>query len=374
MDHDTKIMRTVSAVCAGAVLALGAAACGDDTTSSGGSASAKSGSGGLSGQIAGAGSSAQEAAQEAWRSAFQQSNSGATVSYDPVGSGGGVEQFTGGGVPFAGSDSPLTADQIPAAQKQCGGADNLIEIPVYVSPIAVAYNLDGVDQPLKLTPDTLAKIFKGDIAKWDDPAIKADNPGVDLPGDDITVVHRSDESGTTANFTDYLSQAAPSVWSYEVSGDWPAKGGEAAEGTSGVVSAIKGGSGTIGYADASQVGDLQKAEVKVGSAFVGPSAEAAAKIFDAFKETKDPGKYVATYELERTTTKSGTYPIVLASYELACTKYGDAGTAKLVKAYLTYVTSEEGQQAAAKAAGSAPTPMSVAGKNQKAVKAITAGA
>jgi phosphate transport system substrate-binding protein len=365
--------RAIAAVASSALLAVGVAACGDDTTSSNSGSTAAASSGGkLSGQISGAGSSAQDAAQSAWRSAFQQANSGATVSYDPVGSGGGREQFVAGGVDFAGTDAALADDEIAGAQKRCGGADNLIEMPVYISPIAIIYNVDGVDE-LKLSPDTIAKIFNGSITTWNDPAIKQDNPDADLPSERITVVHRSDESGTTQNFEDYLAKAAAGNWKYEVDDVWPVKGQEAAQGTSGVVDAVTNGKGTIGYADESQAGDLSIAKVGVGSDFVAPSAESAAKIFDASKETGDAGKYVYTYDLERTTKEPGTYPIVLASYALACTKYDDAKKGKVVKGYLDYVVSTEGQQAAAKAAGSSPVPASVASKNQTATKAIGAG-
>src|SRR5262245_56813624 len=263
--------RILLLILAAGLLALGASACGGSDESSGTNASTGTGGASLSGEIAGAGATSQQAAQEAWIAGFQEANSGVTIAYDPVGSSGGREQFTAGGVAYAGSDAALDSDELTAAEGVCGGPDNVVEIPAYVSPIAIAYNVSGVDS-LKLNPDTLAKIFAQKITKWNDPAIAATNEGVDLPDMDITPVNRSDESGTTENFTDYLSQAAPNVWTYEVSGDWPVKGGEAAEGTSGVVDAIKNGDGTIGYADASQVGDLSVAEIEVGTAFVGPSA------------------------------------------------------------------------------------------------------
>jgi phosphate transport system substrate-binding protein len=354
---------------AAGLLAFVATACGGGGSSSTASGSGTSGGASLSGEIAGAGSTAQQAAQEAWISAFQQQNSGVTIAYDPVGSGGGREQFTAGGVAFAGSDAALDPDELKAAEGVCGGPDNVVEVPDYVSPIAVAYNLSGVDS-LKLSPETLAKIFAQKIKKWNDPAIAADNQGVDLPDTDITPVNRSDESGTTENFTDYLSQAAPDVWTYEVSGDWPVKGGEAAEGTSGVVDAIKNGDGTIGYADQSQVGDLGVAEVKVGSEFVAPSAEAAAKIFDESQSDSNPGKNEFTYKLNRTPDASDTYPVVLVSYLMGCTKYGSASTASIVQAYFNYIISADGQQTAAQAAGSAPLSDSVRQKIQPAVDAI----
>jgi phosphate transport system substrate-binding protein len=355
-------------------LAFGVVACGDDSSDSGSSGSGASASGGekLSGTIAGAGSSAQAAAQEAWRAAFQEGNPDATVSYDPVGSGGGREQFVAGGVDFAGSDAALEDEELTGAQTQCGGPDNLIEFPAYISPIAIIYNLDGVED-LQLTPDTLAKIFKGEITTWDDPAITADNPDAKLPGDRISVVHRSDESGTTENFQDYLSKAAPDAWTYEVSGDWPVKGQEAAQGTSGVVEAVSAGQGTIGYADESQAGDLGIAKVKVGEEFVGPSAEAAAAVLEASEETDDPGKFVFTYDLARDTTQSGTYPIVLISYQLTCTQHDDAAKGALVKGYFDYIISPEGQAKAQEAAGSAPLSDALRQKFQPAVDAIGGG-
>ena len=362
--------RVVLLVIAAGLLALTAAACGGSDDSEAATPTGTSAGGAsLSGEIAGAGSTAQQAAQEAWIAGFQTANSGVSIAYDPVGSGGGREQFTAGGVAFAGSDAALDTDEVTAAEGVCGGADNVVEVPNYVSPIAIAYNVSGIDS-LQLSPDTLANIFAQKITKWNDPAIAADNPGADLPDTDITPVNRSDESGTTENFTDYLSQAAPSIWTFEVSGDWPVKGGEAAEGTSGVIDAIKNGDGTIGYADASQVGDLGVAEVKVGSEFVGPSAEAAAKIFDESEPDANPGANEFTFKLNRTPDASDTYPIVLVSYLMGCTQYDDPNTAAIVKAYFDYIISADGQQTANQAAGSAPLSDSVRQKIQPAVDAI----
>jgi phosphate transport system substrate-binding protein len=359
------------AIAACAVLSLGAAACGDDDDSGGSSSTDTSSSGGgnLSGEIAGAGASSQEAAQEAWIAGFQDQNPDASVAYDPVGSGGGREQFIAGGTAFAGSDSAFDETELPKAADRCGGQDKLIQIPVYISPIAVIYNLDGVDN-LQLSPDTLAGIFAQKITQWDDPKIKADNPNADLPSDRIIPVNRSDESGTTENFTDYLSKAAPSVWTFEVADTWPVKGGEAAEGTSGVVEAVSSGSGTIGYADESQAGDLSIAALKVGDQYVKPSPEAAAKVLEHSKKDAalSKGKYVTAYDLDRETP--GTYPAVLVSYLDGCTKYDSADTGKLVKGYFGYVNSTEGQAAAQQNAGSAPLSDAQIQQNQPAVDAI----
>jgi len=356
-----------------ASLAFAVAACGDADDSSSDSSSSGASSGGgdeVSGNIAGAGSSAQDAAMQAWIAGLQSTSPDATVSYDPVGSGGGREQFVSGGVDFAGSDSALADDELSGAQERCGGPDNLIEIPVYISPIAVIYNLPGVDN-LQLSPGTAAKIFNQKITNWNDPAIAADNPDAKLPDQRISPVNRSDESGTTANFTDWLSQAAPSDWPHEPDSNWPVKGGEAAEGTSGVVDAVKNGKGTIGYADESQAGELGVAKIKVGSEYVAPSADAAAAVLDKSKESSDAGKYVFTFTLDRKV--EGTYPVTLVSYQIACTKYDDAAKAKLVKGLYNYIISAEGQDAAAKNAGSAPISDTLRQQIQPAVDAIGSG-
>jgi len=356
-------------------LALGVAACGGDDDSGGSSNASSSGSsssgGSISGEIAGAGSSAQGSAMEAWINGFQEANSDATVSYDPVGSGGGREQFVAGGVAFAGSDSALADDELKGAQDRCGGPDNLLELPVYISPIAIIYNLSGVDN-LQLSPDTTAKIFKGEITTWDDPAIKADNPGANLPSTKITPVHRSDESGTTANFTDYLHEAAPSVWTFDPDSSWPLKTGESGAQTSGMVQAVKAGDGTIGYADESQAQGLGIAKVKVGNTYVAPSAAGAANDFD--QSQKDPelsqGKYVIAYTVDRKPTDPSSYPVLLVSYLMGCTKYDSADTTKLVDAYFKYIESSDGQQVAASNAGSAPLPPNVTKDVQPALAAI----
>ncbi len=350
-----------------AVLAIGVSACGDSEDSS----SASSG-GDLSGQIAGAGATSQEAAQEAWIAEFENANSGATVSYDAVGSGGGREQFIAGGVAYAGSDAALEEeeDELKKAADRCNPG-KLIEIPAYVSPIAIIYNLEGVEG-LQLDPETLAKIFNQEITTWNDPAIAKGNPGVELPDTRITPVNRSDESGTTENFTDYLSQVVPSVWTYEVSGDWPVKGGEAAQGTSGVVEAVTAGDGAVGYADASQAGELGVATIKVGSEYVEPTPEAAAKILEESPEAKDLAKtpYMFPFELDRKTESQGTYPIVLVSYLIGCTQYDSASEAALVKGFLDYAISSEGQEISAENAGSAPLSASLTKKITPAVEAI----
>ncbi len=352
-----------------AALTLGAALTGCGAANEGGSSSSSSSD--LSGQLSGSGSSAQEAAMDAWRSGFQSANSGVTVNYDPAGSGAGIEKFTGGGVDFAGSDSPLATDgEVPAAKKRCGA--DAIEVPDYVSPIALVYNLDGVDD-LQLAPKTAADIFSGKVTTWDDAEIKADNPDAKLPSTRIAPVHRSDESGTTDNFTDYLQKASAGAWKFDHNKTWPIKSGEGAKGTSGVVAAVTKASGAIGYADDSQAGSLSKASVKVGSDYVAPSAEGAAKTLEVSPlEDGRPANDIAV-DIDRATTEAGAYPLLLTSYLIACPTYKDSGTADTVKAFLSYIVSSDGQEAAAKNAGSAPLPDSLGKKAQGIIDSISAG-
>jgi phosphate transport system substrate-binding protein len=368
-------MRKLLAFVTCGALALGAAACGGDDNKDSGSSSGGSSSGSsLSGEIAGAGSSAQQAAMEAWTAKFQQANSGVTISYDPVGSGAGREQFISGGSAFAGSDAAYSteANELTKATARCkkSGGD-LVQVPDYISPIAIVYNLDGV-KDLQLSPDTIAGIFAQKIKNWNDPAIKKDNPSANLPDKRIVPVNRSDESGTTENFTDYLSQTAPSVWKYDVSGTWPVKGGEAAAQTSGMIEAVTGGDGAIGYADESQAGDLGVAKVKVGSTYVKPTAEGAAKVLELSPKDKQlsKGANVFAYKLNRKTTEAGTYPLLLVSYLSGCTKYDSAGTTKIVKGFFDYIISADGQKAAADNAGSAPLSSALQAKIKPAVDAI----
>ncbi|MDX6589483.1 MAG: phosphate transport system substrate-binding protein [Solirubrobacterales bacterium] len=366
--------RWLAVFASAALLVVGVAACGSSgngTTSGGGSGS----SGNLSGEIAGAGSTAQQAAQEAWIANFESENSGVTISYDPVGSGGGREQFIAGGVAYAGSDAALSEEEgeIKKAIKRCEPG-KVIEVPDYISPIAIIYNLPEVEE-LQLSPETLAGIFNQEITSWNDKAIAADNPGVELPSTRITPVNRSDASGTTQNFTEYLSEVTPKVWTHEPSDEWPVKGGEAASGTSGVVEAVTAGEGAIGYADASQAGENEIAKIKVGSEFAEPTPAAAAKILEESPEDSElaADEYMFPYKLDHRTETSGTYPIVLVSYLLACTKYGSAGEAEVVKGYLEYAISPEGQEAAAENAGSAPLSSALTKKVTPAVEAIEAG-
>ena len=296
-----------------------------------------------------------------------------TVSYDPVGSGGGRENFISGGFPMAGSDSYLDNEEgeLDAAAEQC--AADPIQIPNYISPIAIVYNLEGVED-LSLSPETLAGIFAGTITKWDDKAIVADNPDASLPSANITPVHRSDESGTSENFTAYLEAVAADVWTHGPVGTWPTEaGGEGGKGTSGLVQIVTEAPNTIGYADASQAAGLSQANIGVGDEFVAPSAEAAAKIFEVSPRVEEDSDVNMAFDLDHKTEEAGVYPIVLTSYLLACQSYSDQATADNVKGYISYILSDEGQEIGSSEAGSAPLTDAIRSQAQSIVDTISAG-
>lgn len=360
------ITTRVGAVASAAMLTLALAACSDASPA----ASVSDGST-LAGELNGAGASSQEKASEAWRAEFQNLNPATTLNYDPVGSGGGRTQFLDGAVSYAGSDSLMSDEEYAAAVDRCDGDLGAIHLPVYISPIAIVFNLDGIDS-LNMSPDVIADIFDGKITQWNDAAIAAENPGVDLPAVAITVVHRSDESGTTKNFTDYLAKT--SSWGYDASGEWPNNVGEGGAGTSGVIDLVTGTTGTIGYADASRVGSLGTASIKVGDSWVAYSAAGAAAAVSAspFAEGAN-GENDLAYQLDRTTTAEGAYPLVLVSYIVMCQQYDDAGERALVTSYLGYVASEEGQDVASMAAGSSPIGAALSARIEDILDEIAAG-
>lgn len=319
--------------------------------------------------LSGKGASSMKAAQEKWVADFQTKNAGITVNYSPDGSGAGRSAFIAGAVQFAGSDRPLKDEEMGAGKFAiCAADSNALNLPVYISPIAVIFSVEGVDK-LTLDPATVASIFAGKITKWNDPAIAATNSGVKLPDLNITPVHRADDSGTTNNFTDTLNKLSPEVWTEKAADTWPASmGGEAATGTSGVVQAVKNGKGTIGYADASQAKDLPNASLLVGGKAESPTADAAAAIVDASPTISGRGAHDLALTLDR--TSEGVYPAVLVSYAIVCETYKDAANAKLVKDYIGYIASADGQQAAATAAGAAPLSSAIQAKVKASVDSI----
>ena len=312
----------------------------------------------VSGTLIGAGASSHAAGMQGWQAGFQAANPATTVEYDPIGSGGGRETFLSGGSDFAGSDAALKDDEFEQSKDRCAGDQGAINLPHYISPIAIPYNLPSIEpSTLDLTPELVAGIFANKITKWTDPAIAEINPDIEFPDLAINPVHRSDDSGTTENFTDYMAQTAPDIWTYGPIEPWDVDGpggGEGAPQTSGVVAAIAAGEGSIGYADASQIGELPAAAVGVAGEFVEFSPEAAGRIVDASERTGGRSEYDFAIEVNRNPDTADSYPIALVSYHIVCLEYEDQETVDLVKAFMTYVGSEQGQADGAAAAGSAP--------------------
>ncbi|MCU1411870.1 MAG: pstS [Rhodoglobus sp.] len=323
----------------------------------------------LSGTIDGSGASSQGSAQEAWVAAFQTANPDVTINYDPAGSGAGREAFIAGGVDFAGTDSALKQEEIDGGFAGCVADSGYLQVPVYISPIAVIFNVEGVTD-LNLDAATIGGIFKGTITSWDDPAIAALNDGVTLPSAPITAVHRSDDSGTTKNFTDFLNKVAPEIWDAPAADAFPYTVGEAAQGTSGVVDAVTNGTNTIGYADASKAAKLGVVAVKVGDEFVKPSAEGAAAVVAESPAGATASATDLSISIDRLTTDPTHYPVVLVSYIVTCLEFTDAEAAPNVKAFLSYITSDEGQQEAATSAGSAPLSAELSAKVAAAIATI----
>lgn len=378
--------KLVSLAALGLVGGLALAGCGggsDEGNGGNGGGSGASDNGGasaggyaeLTGNLAGSGASSMQNAQTAWTESFMglvgAEGGDLTVTYDPTGSGTGREQFLSGQVKFAGTDAALDEEELAASTEVCND-EQAFNLPVYISPIAVVFNLEGVES-LNLSAEVIGGIFAGDITNWNDPAIADLNPDAELPDLDIVPVHRSDDSGTTENFTEYLSENAPDAWTHGPIETWPIDGGQSGDGTSGLISTVEGGNGTIGYADASQAGNLGTANIQVGEEFVEYSSEAAAKAVDVSPREEGREENDIVVELDRTTEESGVYPIVLISYLALCGSYADSAEGEAVKAYASYIISEEGQQAGLENAGSAPISEELRTEAQAAIDGITVG-
>jgi phosphate transport system substrate-binding protein len=357
---------TVTAIAVAATVLLSSCAANEAAPKTSGSAAPVSK---LSGTLNGIGSSAQGAAQTAWIAGFQTSNPKVTINYDPQGSGAGRTNFISGAAAFAGSDAALKDAEIATPSPLCKSGTKSIDLPVYISPIAIAYNVDGL-KDLKLDAATIAGIFKGAITKWDDAAIKSLNSGATLPSAAITVVRRSDDSGTTQNFTDYLVANAPSVWDKPAAQTFPYPVGDAAKGTSGVADAVKGAANSITYIDESGATGLGIAQLKVGDSFVKINAAGAADVVAKSPLATGRGANDLAIAIDRKNTDKNAWPLVLVSYLIACNTYDDAAKGTLVKAYASYVAGAEGQAAAAKQAGSSPLAKDLAAKVATAIATI----
>jgi phosphate transport system substrate-binding protein len=327
-------------------MALSLAACSSSSssapasTSTGSSSAPASGSSSsaasVSGTINGAGSTFQTNFQQAAISAFKQSNPNITVNYDPVGSGTGRIDLYKNTVLYAGSDSPIPskeASEVPTGK-------TVLYFPVQIGPIAIAYNLSGV-KGLKLDATVLAQIFQGEITTWNNSAIAALNPGVSLPSSSITLAVRSDSSGTTANFSQYLVDAAGSAWKLGTSSTikWPSTA-RAGDGGSGLAAIVKSTAGSIGYVDFSTAtaSGLSAATIKNSAGdWVAPSPAGAA----AAATHVTPAANLTFLTVDEPGATS--YPITYQSWDLVYAVQPSASDAALLKAYLGYLLSSTGQ-------------------------------
>lgn len=299
---------------------------------------------GLAGAIKASGSSAQKNAMAEWINAFQAANPSVTINYQANGSGAGIQDFINAQTSFAGSDSTLKPEEAAAADKVCDGG-KAINIPMVGGAIAVAYNLEGVPN-LVLTPQVVAGIFDSKITRWNDPAIVQLNPDVSLPDAAIAQFHRSDESGTTANFTSYLAATAAKEWSHEPGKAWTAPGGQGSKGSDGVASSLLLTPNSIGYVELSFVtegGDLKAARIDNGAGPVEATSANAARTIEAAKIV-GAGNDLAL-QLDPRIKAADAYPIVLVTYEITCDSGLPADRAKVVAEFLKFTASAPAQNA-----------------------------
>ena len=345
-----------------AALAMGVAACG---SSSNGSTGSTSGSGGsVNATLNGAGSTFAAPIYQQFGSNLK--GQGLTINYQSVGSGAGVAQFTAGTVDFGATDPPLKPEEITAAKKK----GDPLQFPVAFGAITVSYNLSGVKSGLKLDGKTIADIFLGKVKKWNDPEIASQNAGVSLPSSDITVVHRSDESGTTKGFTGFLEGYSP-TWKSQVGSDktvkWPT--GTGAKGNEGVAAAIKQTSGSIGYVE--QAYALQNnftfANVKNKSGkYIAPTLASTSAAGDGVSVPSNLGFTVID------SPNPAAYPISSQTFVLFYKDLCKAGmsknTAKGAVTFLNYVYGDG--QNVLKQLSYAPLPSSIASKAKAQVSQL----
>ncbi|MEU8550133.1 phosphate ABC transporter substrate-binding protein PstS [Streptomyces roseoverticillatus] len=362
----------------GAIAVSGAlvlTACGSDDNSGGGSTGGGStkAAGNIKcegkGQLLASGSSAQKNAMDLWVKNFMAACKDIQINYKPTGSGAGIQEFLQGKTAFAGSDSALKPEEVAKSKEVVKGGQG-INLPMVGGPIAIGYNVPGVDN-LVLDADTLAKIFDGKIEKWNDEAIAKLNKDAKLPDLKIQAFHRSDESGTTDNFTKYLKAAADKSWPYEPAKAWKAKGGQSADGSAGVSSQVKQTQGAISYFELSYATASSIKTVKLNTGASAPVEASSENASKAIAEAKiaGTGKDLAL-KLNYTTKAEGAYPITLVTYEIAGDQGNKAETLPAVKSFLTYIASADGQSVL-KDLGYAPLPAEIATKVRETVASLS---
>jgi phosphate transport system substrate-binding protein len=356
-----------------AIAALTLTACGSDnnagtsSSSASGSSSASADCGGKN-TLTAEGSTAQQNAIAEFNKAWGQACSGKNLSYNGTGSGAGVTQFLAKQVDFAGSDSALSKDQVDPAAQRCGG-NPAWNLPLVFGPVALAYNVQGVDK-LVVNADVLAKIFTGGITTWNDPAIAALNSGATLPDTKITPIYRNDSSGTTDNFQKYLTAAAPQTWTKGAGKEFQGGAGEGAAKSAGVVQAVQATDGAIGYVEKSPAAaaNLPFVQIDSGAGAVALTDESTKAAVGDAKFKADGPDLALDLDALYASKAAGAYPLMLATYEIVCSKGYDADTAAAVKSFLT-VAANQGQ-ANLSAAGFVPLPDAFKARLLKSVDAI----
>ena len=335
-------------------LALGACSSSSSSStpasnSSGGGSSSSGGSANLSGTLNGSGSTFQLSFQQAAISAFKSVQSGMTVNYGGGGSGKGRTDLAAGTVNFAGSDST-----IPDKEASNFTGKTVLYFPVVIGPITLSYNLSGVSG-LKLSAPVIAQIFSGKIKTWNDPAIKADNSGLSLPSTAITLAVRSDSSGTTANFSNFLVLAGGSAWTLGTSSTikWPSTA-RAGSGNGGVAQIVKSTTGAVGYVDYAdaKASGLTFASIKNKAGnYIAPSTQSATEA--ANNVTVKPNLTFSAIWA----SGSGSYPVTYQSWVLVYQKQSSSSTTKDLKDYVGYLVGD-GQKLLTEL-GYAPLPSSM---------------
>jgi len=309
---------------------------------------------------------------DTWRVDYQKVQPGVNINYQSIGSGGGVKQFTEKTVDFGATDAPLTQNE---SQKAAGA----VHIPETIGSVVAAYNIPSVpDKGLKLSGEVLAEIFLGTITKWNDPKIQSLNTDKTLPGDDIVVVHRSDGSGTTFVWTDYLSNVS-TAWKDQLgkgkSVEWPA--GIGAPGNEGVANAIKGTPNTIGYIELSYALTTNTPfafiQNKEGN-FVEPSLASTNAAVQSYVASLPKGDGVWTDVTLVNAAGADSYPIASFSYlllykELSTDPNLDQGKAKALVDFISWAITDG--QKTAESLDYVPLPDGVVKLNQDTLKSLT---
>lgn len=327
-------------------------------------AAAGAGLTGTTGQLVAEGATSQQNAMDYFGFRYSEEVPGANLAYNATGSGAGVKNFIGNQAAFAGSDSPLKDDEVEPAAQRCGG-NEAWHLPMVIGPVAIAYNLNGVDQ-LNLTVDNIVEIFQGTITNWNDPKIAEANPGAQLPDQPISVIYRSDESGTSDNFQKFLAAASDGKW--EGSGKaFPQEVGAGANGSTGVAEQVRSTPGAITYVEAGFAD--QKAHVDFGAGPVELNEQTVGKTLDNLEFETQGHDMVVDAEKLFSSKEPETYPLVLTTYEIVCSAGYDENTRDMVKDFLNVALDSQDQELAAE--GFIPVAGAHADRLREAVNAIS---